>query len=40
MRAAGRGTLAALALLGALAGTALPGRRRAPALRPAFEETR
>ena len=31
---------AALALLGALAGTALPGRRRAPALRPAFEETR
>ena len=28
---------AGLALLGALAGTALPGRRRAPALRPAFE---
>jgi hypothetical protein len=31
---------AALALLGALAGAALPGRRPAPALRPAFEETR
>ena len=31
------GASAILALLGALAGTALPGRRRAPALRPAFE---
>ncbi len=34
------GAAAGLALLGALAGTALPGARRVPSLRPAFEETR
>jgi hypothetical protein len=26
--------------VGALAGTALPGRRRAPSFQPAFEESR
>jgi hypothetical protein len=31
---------AALALVGALAGSALPGRHRAPSFQPAFEETR
>jgi hypothetical protein len=31
---------AGLALVGALAGTALPGRRRAPSFQPAFEESR